>query len=625
MQSTGLQSATGAAADARAVRWWGRTWVRLTVCFIFVTTVPLTITAIYTTRRHLAVVREVASRAALERARGAAQTLEDALASARNDVLAVAEWPILESYLSSRDDSRDDAFWGEKLQVQLRTFMELNPVHRNIVVADQAGQVLMRVRRRGTTTAIVHSTEPNEPWLTSTLERAATLLPRQTDLRPMPSESTKPAVVCAARVPRAVGEVRAVVMLEIDIEPLLRSLVAGIKDRRVAILDPENRVLHDSNSESTEPAWPPMRAGQFIDAEDRLISTAAVDTGAGQASRGWTLAMAEPATVAEAGVADYRSAFLNVLFGSLVLAVVLGVWISRQVTHPVRRLYEASQEIGRGNFDVSLPGDSGDELGALTHQVKVMVSQLRDAHETFERRLRESAEELVQAERLATIGRTAASVAHEINNPSGIISLYAQMLVERLPAGDANVEKLRIIDAKAREISSIVRELLDYARKPAPVREWIETRSLLSGALDAATALSDAQLPVSPIATEVIVDDAAAKTYADPNQLTRVLRNLITNACHAMPRGGTVTLRCRRDDSSATIIEVSDTGTGISPEQVQHLFDPFYSTKRFGAGTGLGLAISKEIVERHEGSIEVSSAQGRGTTVTIRLPDGNVR
>jgi len=292
-----------------------------------------------------------------------------------------------------------------------------------------------------------------------------------------------------------------------------------------------------------------------------------------------------------------------------------------QVTGPVRRLLGASRRIGRGDFAVSLPADADDELGALTVQVSQMASRISESHASFERRLREKTDELIQADRLATIGRTAAAVAHEINNPSGIISLYVQMLTERLPADDPNVPKLRVIEAKAREISQIVRELLDYARKPAPVREWIEAEALVRRAVEEATCVAEASESRSAVTTNVEVDADVGSIHVDALQVSRMIRNLVTNGLHALAGGGTLTVSCRRDGQGCTVIEVADTGVGISPEHAQHLFDPFHSTKRFGAGTGLGLAISKEIVERHGGSISVSSEPGRGTNVMVRLPD----
>jgi signal transduction histidine kinase len=584
----------------------------MTVCFIFVATVPLTITAVYTTRRHLAVVRSVAARAV------------------RNNTLAVAEWPILESYFQSRDAHDEVGFWTPKLEVQLRTFMELNPLYGRIMVADGTGRTLMKVVRQGTTTSMIRraavpASEPaasvsEPPWPREWYERASSLLPRQATVHVLADDTLGPVAVCAAPVPRTAALGRAIVLLHADLDRALEP-ADGRWAGRLAIFDSGGRVVYDAGP--NEPALDHVPAlGQSIDGSNRLISTATLAVAAGVVDESWTLAIAEPAGSLEAEVAAYRRAYLNVLIASMLVAVLLGVGIARQFTRPVRRLYDATQRIGRGDFDVALTDDAGDEVGALTSQVQVMASQLREAHGSFERRLREKTEELLQSERLATIGRTAAAVAHEINNPSGIIALYAQMLIERLPADDPSASKLRVVSEKSQEISRVVRELLDYARKPEPVKAWVETEPLLRDAMNAAFCVTDGKTSAGRLHSQLRVDEGAARLYVDPHQVSRMVRNLVTNALHAMPDGGALALQCAREDGGWVTIDVTDTGTGISEDQQRHLFDAFYSTKRFGAGTGLGLAISKEIVERHGGSITVWSAPGRGTTVKVRLPNG---
>jgi len=178
-----------------------------------------------------------------------------------------------------------------------------------------------------------------------------------------------------------------------------------------------------------------------------------------------------------------------------------------------------------------------------------------------------------------------------------------------------------VIKDKAREISRIVNELLDYSRKPAPKKEWVDSHALITKALhDAAMVQTDGDA-ASPIVRTIDVDADAEKLYVDPHQMRRVLRNLVNNACQAMPAGGELRVRCRRGHDEGVTIEIADTGTGMDSEQLRHLFDPFYTTKRFGAGTGLGLAISKEITERHGGTVRVESEPGRGTAVTLWLPE----
>jgi signal transduction histidine kinase len=592
--------------------------VRLAVCFIFVTTLPLVVTAIYITGRHLAVVRQVAAEAAFSRAQEGARRLEEALAAARTDVLAVAEWPILEMYRSS-ESPQDRQLWREKLAVQLRTFVELKPLVRSLTYTDEAGRDVLRVQREGSSVRV----EPAVGLADSEPRRLAQYIqlpPRQTLMEAFPSDEDV-VLACGTRASLLPGRGRGAVWLEIPCSSLMPAAPeAGVRNCPFLYDETGARLWPASSLEATVlPAG--AASGQIIEAGDKLVSWVSLAPAGGDSPLRWRLALAEDARVFEAGVEEFRRAFLAVIGAALLVAALLGVWLARQFTRPVRQVFAASQRIGRGDFDVSLMDTTGDEIGALAEQIRSMAGQLRAAHENFEQQLHDKTQQLVHAERLSTIGRTAAAVAHEINNPSGIISLYAQMLTERLPADDPNAEKLRVIEAKAREISRIVNELLDYSRKPAPLKEWTDARALLQAALDDARTVAQPGDGTVRVATEITVAPDATRLYADPHQMKRVLRNLIVNALQAMSAGGRLTVACRRRDADRLEIEVGDTGAGMDEQQLQHLFDPFYTTKRFGAGTGLGLAISKELTHLHGGSIDVHSQPGRGTRVIVSLPD----
>lgn len=627
--------------------WWGRTWVRLWICFTALTTLPLTVTAIYTTHIHLSVVRSVAAQGAADRARAAAQSAQSGLNAARNDVLALADWPVLDSFLNSTDGPRhqastdrradegevpaegasghgaaaggggDASFWRSKLMVQLRTFVDLKPAYHSVAIEDEQGQVRARVERRGTTTEDdppTASGRPFEGWLAGAYQSAR----RQTVVRSVPG-SRSGMIEIASRVRTTPGKPRCVAILEVDLLDYLPLRGANLEGgRSIVIFGERPDVVVAAVGESADVSGPPgTEAHQpLLDSNGRLVNWAILEPNGEGTAPTWRLAWVEPGDVLEAGARGFRTAFLGVLGAALLLSAALGVWVARQYTSPLRALYEAAEQIGRGEFDVSLGDTTGDEIGALSVQVKKMAAQLRRSHEDMEAQLRAKAEQLLDAERLATIGRTAAAVAHEINNPSGIISLYAQMLTERLPPDDPNVAKLRVIDAKAREISQIVRELLDYARKPTPRREWIDITALIREASEAA--MRGQTGAVAP--PKLMIEGEAPRAYCDPSQLSRVVRNLLDNAYHAISNGSAPRVQCSCAADGALTLEVIDQGVGMSDEQLRHLFDPFYTTKRFGAGTGLGLAISKEIVERHGGVIEVRSREGEGTTVTLRLP-----
>jgi len=575
--------------------------------------------AVFTTQRHIAVMREIAAKAALDRVDQAARRLEDLLHTVRSDVLTLAEWPIWESYLSAHKDS-DRTFWREKLVVQLRTFADLKPAYKSVVYSDEIGADVLRATRKGTATIVRRADAPLSPWAQKVIVRTAQLAPRQTHWE-FVGDQYRSTLICASPAALRQTHRRSAVWLELDAASLFEIGAPREADQSsLALFDDEGRLRFARQPAALNTlASKPSR--QYVDSHNRLVSVAVVSIFPGQGVPRWRLALIEPAAVLNAGVHDFRAAFLGVMGLALLIATILSVWLARQFVQPLRRVYQASQRIGRGDFDVQLSDTTGDEIGALAEQINMMAGQLQAAHEDFERRLSDKTEQLIHAERLSTIGRTAAAVAHEINNPSGIISMYAQMLAERLTADDPNLEKLQVIKDKAREISRIVNELLDYSRKPAPKKEWVDSHALITKALhDAAMVQTDGDA-ASPIVRTIDVDADAEKLYVDPHQMRRVLRNLVNNACQAMPAGGELRVRCRRGHDEGVTIEIADTGTGMDSEQLRHLFDPFYTTKRFGAGTGLGLAISKEITERHGGTVRVESEPGRGTAVTLWLPE----
>ncbi len=597
----------GHTADGH-IAWWRRTWVRLAMSFVFVTTLPLVGIAIYTTRRHVQVVREVAASAAAERAASLARSLTHTLATARHDVLTVAEWPVLQSYLTTPASATDEfEFWRQKLIMQLRTFADLRPDYVNINYGDELRGAQIRVERRGTTIGVSMGgiEAAAVPWM----GQAVQLLPRQVVVHTAVKDDAL-CVSVVARVRAPFPGPRQLVWIDMMWDSASASRLSP--SGHVALYDSDGACLYPSECphlgeiSGTTAAFIRESGGRR-----ELVSWA--DVGSVFSER-WRLALFEPDDVLEAGARDFRQAFLGVLILAMAGALLLGVWLARQVTLPLRGLCEAARRIGTGDFDVALDVPPDDELGVLATQIAQMAHALQHAHEDFERQIQDKTEQLIRAERLAAIGRTAAAVAHEINNPSGVIAMYAQMLTEKLPPNDPMADKLRVIDDKAREIALIVEELRDYARGPAPMREWVDALALLEAGVHAA----DGPRRERPhIDVTLDVHPERSRLRVDPQQMTRVLRNLLVNAYHAMPEGGRVDIRCAPADDHGVMITVDDTGSGMTPEQLRQLFDPFFSTKRFGTGTGLGLAISKEIVERHGGSIRAESQEGAGTTITI--------
>jgi len=229
-------------------------------------------------------------------------------------------------------------------------------------------------------------------------------------------------------------------------------------------------------------------------------------------------------------------------------------------------------------------------------------------------------EALMHSERLASMGQLAAGVAHEVNNPLGVVLMYAHMLLEE--AGDNNVarEDLKMIVEQADRCKKIVSRLLHFARQNKVVLQSANLASLVRKTLRSFPMPENVQCRV-----EIQADDTQASI--DIDQIAQVLVNLITNAVDAMPEGGRLTVAISGDPEKL-VFAVSDSGIGISRENIGKVFEPFFTTKQIGKGTGLGLAVTYGIVKMHRGNITVESnadpAKGAvGTTFTVTLPRHN--
>jgi len=256
-------------------------------------------------------------------------------------------------------------------------------------------------------------------------------------------------------------------------------------------------------------------------------------------------------------------------------------------------------------------------------KARAELSQLHqefvENRQRFEVRLMEQQEQLIQAEKLTSLGQMAASVAHEVNNPLSGILLYTQLLIKKI-RGD-NIAKETVLDNLSKMESELIRStklirnLLDFARQSPPTLSEVNVNDILNRAIDLAAYSAEKQ----HIQVIKEFDPSLPKLMADFDQLQQVFTNLILNAIQAMPEGGRLTLRTSIYDSELKI-EVQDTGCGISPQNMPKLFTPFFTTKKEVKGVGLGLAVSLGIIQRHGGRIEVQSKEREGTTFTIRLP-----
>jgi two-component system, NtrC family, sensor kinase len=322
----------------------------------------------------------------------------------------------------------------------------------------------------------------------------------------------------------------------------------------------------------------------------------------------------------------------------LLVALLSWLFVWRVVGKPIKALEEGTEHLSQGHLGYQIEARSRDEVGDLARSFNGMSLQLRAANEeivtwakTLEDRvdektkeLRSAHEHMLHVEKMASLGKMAAVVAHEVNNPLSGILTYAKLLRKWVDSGQAEHEKreeamqcLELIAAESRRCGELIKNLLSLSRT-APMN--VQSTDL-HVVIDRCLLLVRHQLELQSIELQLKIAPDLPRIPCDPAQIEQVLIALIMNAIDAMPRGGNLWLEVQlSEDESEIEIQLRDDGSGIAPDILPHIFEPFLTTKEHGHGVGLGLAISRGIVERHNGSIEVKSELGRGTTFNISLP-----
>jgi two-component system NtrC family sensor kinase len=342
---------------------------------------------------------------------------------------------------------------------------------------------------------------------------------------------------------------------------------------------------------------------------------------------------------ADAQIAVSSTRTLSYTVGAMLLVAVLSwLFVWRVVDKPINALKNGTRHLWQGELGYQIEVRSEDEVGDLAHSFNDMSLQLRAANEqivtwakTLEDRVEEKTRELRSAhdhvlhvEKMASLGKMAAVVAHEVNNPLSGILTYAKLLRKWVANGQVEHEKrdeamqsLELIAAESRRCGELIKNLLSLSRT-APMN--VQSTDLHQ-VIDRCLLLVRHQLELTGIELQLKLDDDLPRVPCDPEQIEQVLLALIMNAVDAMPHGGNLWIETRLNhDESQIDIQVRDDGSGIAPDVLPQIFEPFMTTKESGRGVGLGLAISRGIVERHNGRIQVESELGQGTTFTVTLP-----
>jgi two-component system NtrC family sensor kinase len=319
--------------------------------------------------------------------------------------------------------------------------------------------------------------------------------------------------------------------------------------------------------------------------------------------------------------------------GVLLLAVAVGAFFRGRIIRPIGEIVAATERVAQGDLTHPIGMRRTDEVGLLAASFDQMTTSLGQAHdelrqlnESLERQvedrtnaLRSAQAQLIQSEKMSSLGKLAASVAHEINNPLAGILTYAKLLIRIHEEGELTekmrescTRNLRLVQRETERCSAIVRNLLDFARQRTPTLKEVdvsavveESLTLLAHRLQMQNVALEKDLPPLPF------------VRADFGQLRQSFVNIALNACEAMATGGTLTVTARLVGTNVEV-RVRDTGPGILPDVLPRILDPFFTTKE--KGTGLGLSVVDGIIDRHGGSLSIDSQVGEGTTVVVQLP-----
>ncbi len=321
-------------------------------------------------------------------------------------------------------------------------------------------------------------------------------------------------------------------------------------------------------------------------------------------------------------------------FFVIAISFFLCVILYNFVTRPLSLLVEGMNRLSKGDMEYRIKISSKDEIGLLANSFNLMAEEIKQYKEkmenwtkTLEQEVQKKTAEIVKAqehminaEKLASLGRMAAGVAHELNSPLTGIVTFGHLLLNRLPPENTqDIEDVKIIIEQAERCSNIVRGLLGFSRRTAAEKTMVDINKLIENTV----LIVKNQAKFHNIVFELDLDDKIPQIIGDHNQIQQVFLNLLINAADAMDEGGKIYIASRmteRDRKRFVEIEFTDTGHGI-PEEIQgRIFEPFFTTKPVGTGTGLGLSVSYGIIRKHEGYIFVKSEVGKGSSFFIQLP-----
>ncbi len=323
--------------------------------------------------------------------------------------------------------------------------------------------------------------------------------------------------------------------------------------------------------------------------------------------------------------------FVAVASIGFFLIIFISFLITSSITRPLSEMVNVTNAVAAGNLNHVIKIRSKDEIGQLAYSFNRMISSLRKMKRelenwgnTLEQKVKQRTEELaamqrtlMQSQRLASLGKLAAGIAHEINNPLGGILVLSSLVIEDLPEDDPHRENLQEVIKQTMRCRDIVKGLLQFSRQEQGKTEYVNINEVVSNTFS----LIEKQALFHNIKVNKDFQKDLPSILGDNSQLQQVFMNVILNAVQAIGDVGELTIKTYHDKKDdMVVVDVTDTGCGIPEELIDRIFDPFFTTKEVGEGTGLGLAIAYGIVTRHNGRMSVKSKVGEGSTFTIKIP-----
>ncbi|MDH5767824.1 MAG: ATP-binding protein [Nitrospirota bacterium] len=323
-----------------------------------------------------------------------------------------------------------------------------------------------------------------------------------------------------------------------------------------------------------------------------------------------------------AEIAATMSRSMNLLLVAFLIIMILGAIVNTKlamsIANPIRKLENITKKIAIGDFSETLEVKGKDEISSLEISFNQMEEKLKQALSSLEdtiKQLREKQMQLVEAEKLASIGIFASGIAHEISNPLTSVLTFSNLMLEQTPEDGPNRERLKMMVRETERARDVVRQLLSFGREIPINRVKININEPITEVINSLAA----QEVFKDIEVSVHLSDNLPEIHVDPARIGQVVSNIFLNAVYAITPPGRIEVSTQLVENLIEIV-FSDTGCGISEENIGRIFDPFFTTKDKTKGTGLGLAVSYGIIKKHGGDIEVQSTVGKGTTFIVRLP-----